>query len=140
MRAWDQSVLGPGGYEDTNRLSNQIGFQRGDIKLEFNAEYRFDILWLLEGALFADIGNVWTLKKDPDRPGSQFTSKFYDQLAVGIGWGARWDFTYFNIRFDFAYKVRNPYPDEEGRKWYSWEEFKRQKLFENIQVAVNYPF
>jgi hypothetical protein len=139
MRAWDQKELGPGSYKEVNQPANQIFFQQGDIRLEMNAEYRFDILWLLEGALFTDIGNVWTLEKDELRPGANITSSFYKQLAIGAGWGMRWDFTYFNIRFDFGYRIRNPFPDEGGSHWYSWKQIRRQG-FGNMQVAVNYPF
>ena len=139
MRAWDQKELGPGSFENIDTTAGQIFFQQGDIKLEFNAEYRFDIAWLLEGALFIDMGNVWTLEFDEQRPGSKFTSCFYKQLAIGAGWGARWDFTYFNLRFDFGYRIRNPFPDETGKYFYTWKEIKDQK-FGNFQVAVNYPF
>lgn len=139
MRAWDQKELGPGSYFENGQTKNGLFFQQGDIKLEINAEYRFDILWLMEGALFTDIGNVWTLEKDELRPGSNFTSKFYEQLAVGAGWGIRWDFTYFHLRFDFGYRIRNPYPDEEGGYWYTWKEIRSQG-FGNFQAAINYPF
>ncbi len=140
MRAWDQRELGPGSYIFPNANMTTNFFQQGDIKLEFNLEYRFDVAWIIEGALFSDIGNVWSLKNDPGRPGAKFTTDFLDQMAIGAGWGIRWDFTYFNIRFDFGYRIRNPYPlEEQGRQWFTWDEIKAQK-FGNLQVAVNYPF
>ncbi len=142
LRAWDQRELGPGGNREflLNPPSNQAYFQQGDIKIEVNAEFRFDLFFLLEGAFFIDVGNVWTLKEDINRAGSQFTSGFYNQLAVGAGYGLRWDFTYFNIRFDFGYRVRDPFPSADtGSHWYSWQRIKSQG-FGNLQVAVNYPF
>jgi len=142
LRGWDQKELGPGEYSELllSPIPNQNFFQTGDIKLEANVEYRFDIFYIFEGALFMDVGNVWTLKANQERPGSQITSNFLDQLAVSAGYGIRFDFDYFNIRFDFGYKLRNPFTfDNSDRHWYNWNEIKNQK-FGNFQVAVNYPF
>lgn len=140
LRAWAARSVGPGAIQpDTNAENSAIlPFSQGDIKIEVNAEYRFNIWWILEGALFLDVGNVWALKSDDDKKETLFTSKFYDQLAVAAGWGMRWDFNYFNIRFDFGYRVRDPFPTN-GKHWYKWKDVKAQNLG-NIQVAVNYPF
>ena len=141
LRGWDQKELGPGAYSELifNPQFNQTFYQTGDIKMEVNLEYRFDMVWVVEGALFVDVGNVWTLKSN-ERPGSKFTGEFYDQLAVAAGYGLRFDFTYFNIRFDFGYKLRNPFNfPNTNRKWYTLDEVAEQK-FGNFQVAVNYPF
>jgi len=141
LRGWDQKELGPGGYSDL-LITPELGqtfFQTGDIKLEVNLEYRFDLIYVLEGAFFMDAGNVWTLKDD-ERVDSKFSSGFVDQIAISAGYGFRFDFTYFNIRFDFGYKLRNPYVfNNTNRYWYNWDEIKAQK-FGNFQVAVNYPF
>ncbi len=140
LRGWDQKELGPGSYFDPDPIIGQTFFQTGDIKLEVNIEYRFDIFYVLEGAFFLDAGNVWTLKENSERPGSKITSNFVDEIAVSAGYGIRFDFDYFNIRFDFGYKLRNPFPfNGTDRHWFSWDEIKNQK-FGNFQVAVNYPF
>ena len=97
------------------------------------------MFWLVEGALFVDAGNVWNLKSDPNRPFTKISSNFYEEIAIGIGYGIRFDFDYFNIRFDFGYKIRNPYHIEGASNWSSWEDIKSQGLG-NFQVAVNYPF
>ncbi len=129
IRAWPARGLGPGGYEDPltqdpdNRL---LLYQTGDIKLELNLEYRFEIFWRLKGALFLDAGNVWTWRRDDARPGSQFllspktfvdenglsvvNDAFYRQLAVGSGFGFRFDFTYFVFRVDLGLPLRYPFP------------------------------
>lgn len=139
LRGWDQKELGPGGYAAPTVIG-QTFYQTGDIKLEANVEYRFDLFYIFEMALFIDAGNVWTLKANDDRPDANITSDFTKQIAVSAGYGFRFDFTYFNIRFDFGYKLRNPYTFEQSdRYWYNWEEIKNQKLG-NFQVAVNYPF
>lgn len=150
LRAWDQRELGPGGYPVAleNPVANQTFFQQGDVKFEFNIECRFPVVWLLEWAFFLDGGNVWTLREDTERNGSQISDQFMKQIALGIGYGLRWDFDYFNIRFDFGYKLRNPYDESEAVRtpldnlnghWYTWKGIKDQG-FGNFQVAVNYPF
>ena len=112
-------------------------YSQGDIKIEANLEYRFKIWWILHGAAFIDAGNVWALTGYEDN-GGNFSSQFMKQMAVAAGWGMRWDFTYFNIRFDFGYRMRDPYPTQ-SKYWYSLKRVREQKLG-NIQVAVNYPF
>ena len=137
VRGWRPMELGPGTYNHDSSMDPSF-FQRGNISMEFNLEYRFDLFWLLEGALFLDGGNIWTLKEDPNRPGAKINSKFYDQIALGYGYGLRWDFTYFLIRFDFGFKLRTPYVDPvENTRWVP---FKGQGVFGNLNVAVNYPF
>ena len=138
IRAWRPMQLGPGAYEFFTTDDDPIFFQRGDLSLEFSLEYRFDLFWLLEGALFFDGGNIWTLKEDSERPNSKISSNFLDQIALGYGYGLRWDFSYFIIRFDFGFKLRSPYLlTGENSKWLP---FKGQGVFGNANVAINYPF
>ena len=142
LRGWDQKELRPGAYTGIELAPGeaQAFFQTGDIKLEVNVEYRFDLFYVFEGAFFVDAGNVWTLKEDTERAGAKISSEFVDEIAISAGYGLRFDFTYFNIRFDFGYKLRNPFPFEnEERHWYKWDEIRAQN-FGNFQVAVNYPF
>jgi outer membrane protein assembly factor BamA len=142
LRGWDQKELGPGAYSEKILMPDegQNFFQTGDIKLEANVEYRFDLFYIFEMGLFVDAGNVWTLKANDERPGANITNEFIDQIAVSAGYGFRFDFTYFNIRFDFGYKLRDPFlRDNLSTKWYNWDRVKEQG-FGNFQVAVNYPF
>jgi outer membrane protein insertion porin family len=138
LRAWAARSIGPGALQPDTPSSNVLPFSQGDIKIEANLEYRFNIWWILEGAVFLDVGNVWALKGYDDKSGALFSGNFYKQLAVAGGWGMRWDFNYFNIRFDFGYRVRDPFATD-GKNWYNWKRLKAQNLG-NIQVAVNYPF
>ena len=93
IRAWQVRTLGPGSYNPTDTVS--FLNQTADIKLEANAEYRFKLFWILEGAVFLDAGNIWTYKDDPARPGAQFKlNKFYKDIAVGTGAGLRFDFKF----------------------------------------------
>lgn len=137
IRGWRPMELGPGSYNHDSSKDPSF-FQRGNLSLEFSLEYRFDLFWLVEGALFLDGGNIWTLKNDPIRPGAQISSDFYNQIALGYGYGLRWDFTYFIIRFDFGFKLRTPYVDPERNT--KWVPLKGQGIFGNLNVAVNYPF
>lgn len=138
IRAWSSRELGAGGYSELLlNPTDQRFYQAGDIKLEFNIEYRTDIFWIIEGAFFLDGGNVWLIKDDPERPDSKFTSEFYKQIALGWGWGLRFDFTYFNLRFDFAYILRNPYPSDLGTYFISPI---NQGVLGNAHIAINYPF
>lgn len=148
LRGWEQLEIGPGGYFDENQDPDQLFYQKGDLRLEFNLEYRFDIFKIpgvggrLEGALFTDAGNVWLLTKDPLRPNAEIGSRFYNQIAVAGGWGLRFDFQYFIIRFDFGYKVRNSYENKYGNHWQSLSQIRKQGTlgFGNLQVGVNYAF
>ena len=79
------------------------------MKLEANVEYRFKLFWILEGAMFVDAGNIWTVKADVDRPGSQFRfGSFIDDIAVGTGLGLRFDIKFVLLRADFGVKLRDP--------------------------------
>ena len=99
MRGFQIRSVGPGGYQDiADTLANSITFfnQTGDIKLEMNAELRFDIFKWFKGALFADVGNIWLLRNDPARPEGAFRfNRFWDQFAINTGAGIRMDFSYF---------------------------------------------
>jgi hypothetical protein len=138
IRAWQVRTLGPGSFlqSDTVTFINQTA----DIKLEANAEYRFKLFWILEGAVFVDAGNIWTFKDDPSRPGAQFKlNKFYKDIAVGTGAGLRFDFDFVLGRIDLGMKLRDP-SIQSGSKWipvngdYS---FKRDFA---IVIGIGYPF
>lgn len=108
VRGWDVRTLGPGRYPGTNSVSDFIN-QCGDIRLEFSAEYRAKLFWVLEGALFVDAGNIWTIRNYPNQPLGMFHFKsFYKELAAAYGVGLRLDFTYFLLRLDMGMKAHNP--------------------------------
>ncbi len=140
LRAWRIRELGPGGFRDTS-TNTKLFYQTGDLKLELNAEYRFPIYWIFKGAFFVDAGNVWLVKKNKELPNAQFSTNFYKQIAIGSGMGLRIDFDYGVIRFDFAYKIRNPYPDSVTGKYFAVKDlssFRPKNL--NWAVALDYPF
>ncbi len=142
MRGWRLRGLGPGSFVDSvliNDPSTQP-YQAGDFKLEANMEYRFDIFSVLEGAFFVDAGNIWTIKLDDRGPDAVLSSNFFKQIAIDAGVGMRLDFSYFIIRLDFAYKLRNPIPDENG----NYSVYKKLSDFNpfdaRLNLAIGYPF
>ncbi len=136
IRAWPVRGLGPGSYSDD---SSSFYNQTGDIKLEFNVEYRFKLFWLLEGALFMDVGNIWGLSEDTSLDGGVFKlNTFASQLAVGTGFGTRFDFKYFIFRVDMGLKTYDP-SLTSGQRWIpvagslNWSDV-------NFNFAIGYPF
>ena len=137
MRAWQVRTLGPGSYDaGTNKFINQTA----DIKLEGSAQYRFKLFWILEGALFTDVGNIWTFNKDISRPGSQFSfSNFYKDIAVGTGASLRFDFKFVIGRVDLGMKLRDP-SISSGPKWIFMSEPYTFKDDFAISSGIGYPF
>ena len=134
IRGFASRSLGPGEFRgDTLTYYDQTG----DIKLEYNFEYRFRIGQKLFGATYLDIGNIWLHEEDPIRPGSGFNiNTFYKQFAFGTGFGIRFDIDFFVIRFDLGIPLRNPGYDK-GKQWV----FTNSKIFKlNGFIAIGYPF
>jgi hypothetical protein len=137
IRAWQVRTLGPGSYVPSyTRFLNQTA----DIKIEANAEYRFKLFWILEGALFLDAGNIWSYNYDESRPGSQFKiNSFYKDIAVGTGTGFRFDFSFFIMRADLGIKLRDPWITS-GSKWIIMSRPYTLKNDFALVVAIGYPF
>lgn len=112
LRAWRARSIGPGSYSAPLTAFDRIG----EMRLEGNAEYRFKLIGFLEGALFADVGNIWNLKETEGRPGGAISSKFLSELAVGTGVGARLNFDFFIVRFDFGLQTKDP-SLPPGERW-----------------------
>lgn len=145
IRAFHPRSLGPGAYLPPDTLSSSLNiYQTGEIKLEFNMEYRFDMTRIFKGAVFLDAGNIWNLKDKESTPGGQFQSNtFLNQMALGSGAGIRMDFTFFLLRLDLAFPLKVPYHQYE-RNWRlekitPWDKkWRRDKLIFNL--AIGYPF
>ena len=142
MRAWRLRRLGPGSaIKDFDKNPERYG----DVQLEFNVEYRFPIANIagvkLESALFTDIGNIWFMKSSAGDEAEVFKlGRLAKDLAVGVGTGLRVDFTFFLVRVDYAYKAKDPSPDDDDaasqNKWfYNIKPFNGQ-----LQIGINYPF
>ena len=143
MRAWRLRRLGPG---STVKDFGQIPDRFGDVQFEFNTEYRFRLMTVagtkVESAFFIDAGNVWFLKKNAGSAEEVFNfSRLGKDIAVGAGTGLRLDFSFFLIRIDYAWKIKDPSPDPANiasqNKWFYG---LKQPLKGQLQIGINYPF
>jgi outer membrane protein assembly factor BamA len=152
MRAWPLRQLGLGSstLTDSDTSSNSYRDRFGDMRFEANVEYRFPLATIagvkLATALFADMGNIWSLKPIPLDPSAQFSfSNFTRDLAIGIGTGIRVDFSYFLIRLDWAYRVKDP-ARQYNNGWmteFQWFENRPNGLKVNnyaLQLGIGLPF
>ncbi|MGI5833529.1 MAG: BamA/TamA family outer membrane protein [Bacteroidales bacterium] len=138
VRGWSVRTLGPGTYKNS---LNTIDFmnQSGDLKLDLNAELRSKLFWVLEGGLFVDVGNIWTLRNYDNQPGGRFQfDEFYKQLACSAGLGLRFDFNFFLVRVDAGMKVFDPSGLTADDRWRikhidRWDDFA-------LHLAIGYPF
>lgn len=138
VRGWSVRSLGPGKYISRDGRIDFIN-QTGDMKLDFNVEYRAHLFWKLGMALFADAGNIWTLRNYDEQPGGQFKfSQFLKQMAVSYGLGFRFNFDYFVLRFDMGMKAINP-AYEEGDDRFPIVHPKLSRDFA-FHFAVGLPF
>lgn len=137
IRAWQVRTLGPGSYHPADTVFLN---QTADIKLELNAEYRFKLFWVLEGAIFLDMGNIWSIRDDPARPGSRFRlNSFYKDLAVGTGTGLRFDLNFVLLRADLGMKLRDPVISD-GSKWILMNRNYNFRKDFSLVLAIGYPF
>ncbi len=153
MRAWGLRQLGQGSslLYDTSTSSFRDRF--GDIRLEANFEYRFPIyngsFLKIGSAVFADIGNIWNLRKNADNPNSEFSlARLGKDIAIGVGTGLRFDFGgYAILRFDAAYKVKDPARQQNN----GWMDINNAPLKETrsngvevrnaaLQLGIGLPF
>ncbi len=143
VRAFHPRSLGPGSYMPPDSLQGRFNIhQVGELKLEFNVEYRIDITSIFKGAIFVDAGNVWRLDEDENTPGGAFhLDTFLEQIAMGAGLGLRLDVNFFVLRFDFAFPLAVPYSDHPGY-FDPVKPFNGQWLIDNMvfNLGIGYPF
>lgn len=129
-RAWFPYSLGPGSTQNIN------DFNEANLKIALNLEYRFPIVGDIKGALFADAGNIWNVWDNVDDPAAVFSGfDSLGEIALGTGFGLRYDFNYFVFRLDVGFKTYNP-AEEPSQRWF------RDYNFGNavFQIGINYPF
>jgi outer membrane protein assembly factor BamA len=142
LRAFRSQSVGPGSYHNIDETTF-LPTETGDIKLEFNTEYRTKLFSVVNGALFLDAGNIWLLNENSNKPGGQFTKDFMKQIAVGVGAGLRFDFSFLILRTDLAIPLRLPYM-VNGKNWviddidFGSGAWRKDNLILNI--AIGYPF
>lgn len=135
IRAWEARSLGPGSL---NVGADEQFAQFGEVQVEYNVEYRFKISKSLFGAVFADGGNIWLLPsafQAEEEAKFQFNS-FYKDFAFGPGFGLRYDLSFFIVRLDWGFKMRDP-AKPYGNRW--WE-FGDGAMPSNLNFGIGYPF
>ncbi len=145
IRAWRPRRLGPGSSNDTPPQVDKVVEQPGNVLLELNAELRFPILKIggqLNGAVFLDAGNTWTTRQSAgERLGrADFSfSRFPREIALGTGFGLRWDFTFFIIRADWGLKVYDPsFP--ASQRWVLNKIALTGEYRPKLNIGIGYPF
>lgn len=129
-RGWQSYSLGPGSSGGVN------DFNEANMKLTGSAEFRINLLGKFYGAVFVDAGNIWnTLDNVTDKKYTFEGIKDLQEIAVGSGFGIRYDLNFFVIRLDLGYKTYNP-ASEEGQRWFRGYNFSKTVL----NIGINYPF
>ena len=129
-RAWRVYKLGPGSSENENE------FNEANLKIAFNIEYRFPILGSVKGALFVDFGNIWNVLDNVNDEKMKFNGfRDLNEIAIGSGFGIRYDFDFFIFRLDTGFKTYDPSLEVSDR----W--FKNTSLRKAVfNIGINYPF
>ncbi len=146
LRGFPARSLGPGAYNPPTNLTQGTNFlpdESGDIKLEGNIEFRPKLFSIVEGALFADAGNIWLLRSNRDMPGAAFGKDFIKQIAADVGVGLRFNLTVLILRTDLAFPIIKPNLPEGQRVVINQIDFRDahwrgQNLVFNL--AIGYPF
>lgn len=133
MRAWQLRRLGPGSFPTGGDLLERVG----DLQLVLNLEGRFPVVSIVEGALFADIGNVWLLNPSSTYTGGELKwNSLPSELAVGVGVGIRVNVSIATLRVDFGIPLYDP-GFQDSLRWRPshW-------AFSDIvtNFGINYPF
>jgi len=135
IRGFMVRSIGPGHYKGDDTKYAYID-QTGDVRLEVNAELRAHLFGSLYGAVFLDAGNVWLLKPDEDYPGGEFSFKNLKDIAVGTGFGLRYDLQFLVLRLDLGIGLHAPYETSKSG-FFNLEKFKDAL---NLHFAIGYPF
>jgi hypothetical protein len=130
IRAWQTYDLGPGSR------NSGLEYNIGSLKFLTSAEYRFDLFGSLKGALFMDAGNIWDITNSifAEEKATFNGFKSIKDIALGSGFGLRYDFSFLVFRLDLGFKMHEPYL--ENNKWF------RNYNFSNAvyNIGINYPF
>jgi len=143
IQAFLPRKIGPGAYYEPTETSGSFILHSGEILLEVDAEYRFKIWGRIDGATFLNAGNIWLREKNEDRPLAEFEwNRFYNEIAVGTGFGLRLNYDILVIRLDWGIPLRYPYSNEGGYWIFNHNDFAFQYLINKsvLNFAIGYPF
>lgn len=129
-RAWTAYNLGPGSSQSLNE------FNEANLKFAFSVEQRFNLFQNLNGAVFVDTGNIWNISDNVTTEGASFKNfNSLQDIAIGSGFGLRYDFNFFVFRFDIGFKTYDPsYP--LNNRWFNDYNFGNAVY----NIGINYPF
>lgn len=130
IRAWSAYNLGPGSSLSTNE------FNEANMKITLSAEQRFNLVGRFNGAIFVDAGNIWNVLDNVEDKDATFEG--FDSLkdiAVGSGFGLRYDFSFFVLRLDVGFKTYDP-SRADGARWFKDYNFANAVY----NIGINYPF
>jgi len=131
IRAWRAYDLGPG---ESNR--NERSFSTEQFKITVNLEWRRKLSDNMDGALFIDTGNIWATSSEASKESLFRFNNFYKQMAIGSGFGFRYDLGYNIIfRLDLAYKIHDP-NQSIGKRWFHHLKFWKP----TFNIGIGYPF
>ena len=131
LRAWKIYDLGPGSTQ------SGLEFNVGNLKFISSLEYRFKIINSIKGALFIDAGNIWDISNS-EITTSEARFKGINSLkdiAIGSGFGIRYDLSFILLRLDLGFKTYEPYLPKEN-KWFSNYNFTKTVF----NFGISYPF
>jgi hypothetical protein len=133
LRPLNARSVGPGRYLEFEKGEvNQVG----DIKLEVNIEYRIRLGSRLNAAIWSDMGNIWLLNEDSNRPNSGIRwNKIIQDSYLTAGVGLRLDLKFIVLRYDYGALLYAPI-FTEGNKWI-WQ--NKLPLWGSV-IGFGYPF
>ncbi|WP_044402482.1 BamA/TamA family outer membrane protein [Lacinutrix sp. Hel_I_90] len=130
IRAWSAYNLGPGSSQSTNE------FNEANMKITLSAENRFNVFGALNGAVFIDAGNIWNVLDEINDDAATFNSfSSLKDIAIGSGFGLRYDFNFFILRGDIGFKTYDP-SYSLGNRWFNDYNFNNAVY----NIGINYPF
>ncbi|MGV6845730.1 MAG: translocation and assembly module lipoprotein TamL [Lutibacter sp.] len=131
LRAWKIYDLGPGSSK------TGLEYNVGSLKFLTSLEYRFKIINSIKGALFIDSGNIWDItNSEVTSSESKFKGfKSLSEIAIGSGFGIRYDLSFILLRLDLGFKTYEPYLSKKKR-WFTHYNFNNTVF----NFGISYPF
>jgi len=157
LRAFPVRSIGPGRFYALGNRQASYLMQTGNSKFVANLEYRRNLFGNLYGALFIDVGNIWSTRNwhieitddmgDEEKNFAQLwntstnDNKFrfqnaLKQLATGTGIGLRYDLDFLVLRVDWGFGLHVPY-DTSKSGYFNIERFSDMHT---LHIAIGYPF
>ncbi|TVZ57795.1 surface antigen-like protein [Flavobacteriaceae bacterium MAR_2010_105] len=129
-RAWAAYNLGPGSTQSSDE------FNEANMKITASIEQRFNLLGRFNGAVFVDAGNIWNVLDNVEDEKATFNDlRSLKDIAIGSGFGLRYDFSFFVLRADVGFKTYDP-SYELGDRWFKDYNFSNAVY----NIGINYPF